>query len=109
MILLTEDLCDMLLADGRQRDADHVPVVKFFNPVAAATWLATKLDADGDTMLGLANPGSRCPERGGASAVDPCRGDAAGRYHRPERLLRPWLRNALPEPPSTPRAPHRRL
>ncbi|WP_420197319.1 DUF2958 domain-containing protein, partial [Escherichia coli] len=32
MILLTDELCAQLLANGRQRDTDHVPVVKFFNP-----------------------------------------------------------------------------
>ncbi len=32
MILLTDELHATLLANGRQRDADHVPVVKFFNP-----------------------------------------------------------------------------
>ncbi|MGV0821157.1 DUF2958 domain-containing protein, partial [Martelella sp. AMO21009] len=45
MILLTEDIRDRLLANGRQRDIDHVPVVKFFNPVGAATWLITEMEA----------------------------------------------------------------
>ena len=53
MILLTPELHDRLLANGRLRDVDHVPVVKFFNPVGAATWLATELDADNDTLFGL--------------------------------------------------------
>lgn len=57
MILLTPDLRQRLLANGRERDVDHVPVVKFFNPVGTGTWLATELDADGDTLFGLADLG----------------------------------------------------
>ncbi len=67
MILLTPELRDSLLANGRLPDVDHVPVVKFFNPVGAATWLATELDADGDTLFGLADLGFGCPELGSFS------------------------------------------
>ena len=62
MILLTSAQRDRLLANGRQRDIDHVPVVKFFNPFGAGVWLATELDEDGDIMFGLADIG--CPELG---------------------------------------------
>ena len=62
MILLTDELRARLLANGRQRDGDHIPVVKFFNPVGEGVWLATELDADGDTMFGRADIG--CPELG---------------------------------------------
>ena len=61
MILLTPDLRQRLLANGRERDVDHVPVVKFFNPVGTGTWLATELDADGDTLFGLADLGEPEP------------------------------------------------
>lgn len=54
MPLLTPDQRDQLLANGRQPGRDHVPVVKFFNPAGIGTWLATELDADGDTLFGLA-------------------------------------------------------
>ena len=64
MILLTDDIRDRLLANGRQGDIDHVPVVKFFNPVGAATWLITEMEADGDTLFGLADLGFGCPELG---------------------------------------------
>src|SRR3546814_762499 len=40
------------------------PVVKFFNPLGAATWLATELGRDGDTLFGLADLGFGCPELG---------------------------------------------
>ncbi|MDO7843583.1 DUF2958 domain-containing protein [Sphingomonas immobilis] len=57
-----------------QRDAtpepDPVPVVKFFSPVSAATWLATELDADGDTLFGLADLGFGCPELGSFSLAE---------------------------------------
>jgi hypothetical protein len=56
-----------LVANGRLRDVDHVPVVKFFNPVGAAIWLATELDEDNDTLFGLANLGFGCPELGSFS------------------------------------------
>jgi len=62
MILLTDELRAQLLANGRIRDADHVPVVKFFNPLGEGVWLATELDADGDTLFGLADLGE--PELG---------------------------------------------
>jgi len=53
MILLTPDLRVRLLANGRRRDVDHVPAVKFFNPLGEGVWLATELDPDGDVMFGL--------------------------------------------------------
>ncbi|MFN8680283.1 DUF2958 domain-containing protein [Paracoccus sp. P2] len=65
MILLTPALRAQLLANGRNRDADHVPVVKFFNPFGLGTWLATELDEDGDILFGLADLGS--PELGSFS------------------------------------------
>lgn len=65
MILLTDELRAQLLANGRQRDVDHVPVVKFFNPFGAGVWLATELDEDGDIMFGLADIGY--PELGSFS------------------------------------------
>lgn len=46
------------------RDHDPAPVVKFFNPLGAATWLATELYDDGDTLFGLADLGFGCPELG---------------------------------------------
>lgn len=67
MILLTDNLRDRLLANGRQRDVDHVPVVKFFNPIGAGTWLITEMEPDGDTLFGLADLGFGCPELGSFS------------------------------------------
>ena len=51
-------------ADHGEREPDPAPVVKYFSPVGAATWLATELDADGDTLFGLADLGFGCPELG---------------------------------------------
>jgi hypothetical protein len=76
MILLTPQLRFALRANDMARRAaaredqpepDPVPVVKFFNPLGAATWLASELDADGDTLFGLADPGFGCPELGSFS------------------------------------------
>ncbi|MFI0848717.1 DUF2958 domain-containing protein [Mesorhizobium sp. IMUNJ 23232] len=65
MPLPTSDQREQLLANGRQSGRDHVPVVKFFNPVGIGTWLATELDADQDTCFGLADIGF--PELGSFS------------------------------------------
>jgi hypothetical protein len=67
MILLTPELRDRLLINGRLRDVDHAPIVKFFNPVGVATWLATELDEDNDSLFGLADLGFGCPELGSFS------------------------------------------
>jgi hypothetical protein len=70
MTLLTPELHARLLGNDRQRDVDHIPVVKFFNPLGAATWLATELDEDGDTLFGLADLGFGCPELGAFSLTE---------------------------------------
>lgn len=79
MILLTPELRALLRANAdayivAQRDGqtepDPVPVVKFFNPVGAATWLATEIDEDGDTLFGLADLGVGCPELGSFSLAE---------------------------------------
>lgn len=81
MILLTPELRAALRGndsarhaaqrDGRpDPDPDPVPVVKFFAPVGAATWLAVELDADGDTLFGLADLGFGCPELGSFSLAE---------------------------------------
>ena len=69
MDLLTADLRVVLRANGAAAERgrsghDSVPVMKFFNPVRAATWLATELGVDGDTLFGLADLGFGCPELG---------------------------------------------
>lgn len=73
MDLLTEGLCAALRANAEAAcDPGHdpVPVVKFFNPMGAATWLATELDADGDTLFGLADLSLGCPELGSFSLAE---------------------------------------
>src|SRR3546814_17669343 len=76
MMLLTPELRFSLRANDLERRAadrdehpalDPFPIVKFFNPVGAATWLATELAADGDTLFGLAALGFGCPEPGSFS------------------------------------------
>lgn len=67
MELLTEDLRARLRANYRAAERpghDPAPVVKLFNPVGAATWLATELADDGDALFGLADLGFGCPELG---------------------------------------------
>jgi hypothetical protein len=72
MKLLTSALAIDLRVNGcaaAQQTPGHdpAPLVKFFNPVGAATWLVTELDADGDTLFGLADLGFGCPELGSFS------------------------------------------
>ena len=68
MILLTPDLHAALRAhaetSARLAGHDPAPVVKLFSPIGAATWLATELLDDGDTLFGLADLGFGCPELG---------------------------------------------
>ena len=66
MQMLTPDLRAVLIANGHTQ-GDHLPVVKFFSPVGAATWLFAELDADGDTLFGLCDLGFGCPDLGSAS------------------------------------------
>ena len=51
-------------------EPDPVPVVKLFNPCGAATWLATELDRDWDTLFGLADLGFGTPELGSFSLAE---------------------------------------
>ena len=54
------------LRQGTEVRFDPVPVVRFFNPVGAATWLAAEMDEDG-ILFGLADLGFGCPELGSFS------------------------------------------
>ena len=69
MMLLTLELRARLITNG-QRRGDHAPVVKFFNPAGAATWLFSELDEDGDILFGLCDLGFGCPEMGSASLAE---------------------------------------
>lgn len=72
MILVTPQLRFALRANAINRFAceeqrtpfDPPPLLKLFNPLGAATWLATELGEDDDTLFGLADLGFGCPELG---------------------------------------------
>ena len=79
MILLTPELRFALRANDIARrvamrrgeaEPDFIPVVKFFSPVSAATWLATELAEDDDTLFGLADLGFGTPELGSFSLAE---------------------------------------
>ena len=71
MDLMPDDIRARLLANGAaQEETDHIPVVKFFDPSGAATWLITELMPDGDTLFGLCDLGLDSPELGTVSLAD---------------------------------------
>ncbi|MDK2757256.1 MAG: DUF2958 domain-containing protein [Blastomonas fulva] len=73
MKLLTKKLAAQLQRNARQRraaalahgtpDPDPLPVMRFFNPLGSASWLATELDED-CILFGLADLGFGCLELG---------------------------------------------
>ena len=79
MQILTQDLRDKLLANGRQQrplrgthgELDFMPVVKLFTPDAGATWLLTEIDPDEpDIAFGLCDLGVGSPELGSVSLAE---------------------------------------
>ena len=71
MKLITATLRRRLLANGARPGADHVPVLKLFDPAGSATWLFTEMDPKGaDRLFGLCDPGQGHPELGAASLAE---------------------------------------
>ena len=65
MQLMTDDIKAPLLANWENEGTDHKPVVKFFDPCGAATWLITEMSAeDNDILFGLCDLGMGFPELG---------------------------------------------
>lgn len=66
MILIPDDIRERLLANGAaERETDHVPVVKLFDPTGAAAWLITEMmPHEPDILFGLCDLGFGCPELG---------------------------------------------
>lgn len=67
MKLVTKEIEAKLLENGRNREQDHVPVLKIFDPSGAATWLFNELDEDRVTLFGLCDLGFGFPELGYAN------------------------------------------
>jgi hypothetical protein len=70
MILLPANIHKQLTDNNRNRDADHVPVVKLFLPGTNCVWLFSELESDGDTLFGLCDLGMGEPELGYASLAE---------------------------------------
>ena len=65
MELVTPELREQLIANGRNPDSDRVPLVKWFNPAGAGTWLIVDADPeDPDIHFGLMDLGFGTPELG---------------------------------------------
>jgi len=72
MDLMPDDIRQRLLANGAAEvETDHMPVVKFFDPTGAATWLITEMMPDEpDILFGLCDLGMGCPELGYVSLAE---------------------------------------
>ena len=83
MKLLTKEIRDRLKRNWKENQKhrldvyhqgdtiDHRPVVKFFDPAGAGTWLFTELNAaNGDTLFGLCDLGFGTPELGSVSLAE---------------------------------------
>lgn len=79
MLLLTRELREQLLANGRAQDPvrgtddeiDFYPVVKLFTPDAGCTWLLTEIDPqEPDLAFGLCDLGLGFPELGSVSLAE---------------------------------------
>lgn len=67
-MMLPKHLYERLLANGQaslEAERDHTPVVKFFDPAGAATWLISELNpGEPDILFGLCDLGMGFPELG---------------------------------------------
>ncbi|MBY0508519.1 MAG: DUF2958 domain-containing protein [Rhodospirillaceae bacterium] len=72
MIVIPQHLWEQLLANGQAQDGtDHLPVIKFFDPAGAATWLITEVRPDDhDSLFGLCDLGMGFPELGYVSLAE---------------------------------------
>jgi len=79
--VLTSEQFKKLVENHSNRDQDHAPVVKFFDPMGAATWLVSELDPETGIGFGLCDLGMACPELGSVDLnelIDLQRGRALG-------------------------------
>jgi len=81
MELMPDNIRARLLANGAvPQETDHLPVVKYFDPCGAATWIITELmppedrgEGEGaapDILFGLCDLGMGCPELGYVSLAE---------------------------------------
>jgi hypothetical protein len=71
MELFTKSQFEQLLDNGRNRDQDHIPVVKLFTPDANCTWLVSEIDPEEpDIAFGLCDLGFGFPELGNISITE---------------------------------------
>lgn len=72
MDLMPPDIRERLLANGAaDHETDPLPVVKFFDPSGAATWLVTEMmPAEPDILFGLCDLGMGYPELGYVSLAE---------------------------------------
>jgi hypothetical protein len=71
MSLIPDVLMARLIANGSTPEQDHLPLVKLFYPLSAATWLLSEINPyDKDTLFGLGDLGVGSPELGSISLAE---------------------------------------
>lgn len=60
----TAEQFDKLVENHHNRDKDHAPVVKFFDPSGAGTWLLSEFDPEDGNAFALCDLGMGSPELG---------------------------------------------
>lgn len=77
-MLLTQTQWMQLVANGKNRDQDHVPVARFFATMSPATWILSEIELHHDEEgrltdvigFGLCDMGFGCPELGNVSLTE---------------------------------------
>ena len=70
MKLVTAKLREKLLRNGARPDADHVPVLKLFDPNGAGTWLIAEMNPEmPDRLFGLVQPSLASPPEVGVVSL----------------------------------------
>ncbi|MAH42097.1 MAG: transposase [Verrucomicrobiales bacterium] len=70
MKLLTKQNLRDFAANAKLDEEARKPIVKFFMPVGAATWLISEYDPDSGIMFGLCDLGMGTPELGTVSFTE---------------------------------------
>jgi hypothetical protein len=95
MVLTAAQMRQLVKNHENRKPAEEArPVVKFFDPCGAATWILTELDPEDGVAYGLCDLGQGYPELGYVSLIEMC---SIGRINRDlwfdgsKKTLAEWL------------------